>query len=248
MAPARASRVCRASQAGFPTASCQPMPSWRNLSRITTVPEIHFSRSAVQPLSGASEFQAIRGARHRPVPGFAKENAGGTFPDHAAEHSMSTKLAGEIGPRAVSLAASPTLFVFRKRLRHRGPSPPACRCRRSRPPWATPTYRPPRSTSPPRASRRGIFWPGCGPRSRIRSDPASEGLLRLFATRMLRNDTDIRRTQPVKMPQACGFEVRRPIGQTGQRYRKWPATLVRDPDSWYRVRHYVNFASPAVSS
>ena len=110
--------------------------------------------------------------------------AGGNFPDHAADHSFFTKLAGEIGPRAVPLAASPTLFVFRKRLRHRSPSPTACRCRRSGPPWATPICRPPRSTPPPRASRRGSFWPGCGPKSRIRSDPASEGLLRGPVARM----------------------------------------------------------------
>ena len=31
--------------------------------------------------------------------------------------------------------------------------------------------RPPRSTPPPRVSRRGIFWLGCGIRRRIRPDP-----------------------------------------------------------------------------
>ena len=51
------------------------------------------------------------------------------------------------------------------------PSPPACRFRRSRPPWATPTCRPPRSTPQPRASRRGIFWLGCGIGWRIQPDP-----------------------------------------------------------------------------
>ena len=55
---------------------------------------------------------------------------------------------------------------------------PASRCRRSQPPSATPASPQPRSTPPPRTSRHGNFWRGCGPRSRIRPDPTSEGLRR----------------------------------------------------------------------
>ena len=48
-----------------------------------------------------------------------------------------------------------------------------------------PTCKPPWSTTPPpQTQRRGIFWRGCGPRSRIRPDPALEGLRRGPVTRM----------------------------------------------------------------
>ncbi len=64
------------------------------------------------------------------------------------------------------------------------PGVPACRSRRSRPPWATPTCRPQRSTPLSRASRRGIFWPGCGNGRGIPGNWASEGLWRRPIARM----------------------------------------------------------------
>ena len=134
------------------------------------------------------------------------------------------------------------------------PSPPACRCRRSRPPWATPTCKPQRSTPPPRVSRRGSFWLGCGIRRRIRPDPAPEGLRRRPVARMAR--VVARKVGPPcelqtlleQTPYSCfpglprGSGAPRPSRPVRGEFRPHPATrwsrsrpmLLFDPKCWSR--------------
>ncbi len=157
--------------AKFAQDSCNPAFAPWDLTGHFFLDELDFDE-AVQDLRSPANrigFPPTRGCRTTPA----------SCPQNLRSGSSRKTGSRQIGNSPTSSAQNEILYGGIGTYVRLGPS-----SRPAPPIWVRPTCKPPWSTPPPRAPRRGIFWRGCGPGSRIRPDPAPEGLPRGPVTRM----------------------------------------------------------------